>query len=145
VSAWSDRFGSSAVAGSGSRLFTGGGAGLPGGSGGVYHPTVSGQPADNTEAGDQAAGVVSINPIDPIGTIEQNANPIANLLDGLKNGLFGTSQPDTEGKHGGVVILRRWAVGKAVPGGWAMARRRRPLSEARGPLMSDERQLWVRS
>ena len=27
----------------------------------------------------------------------------------------------------------------------AMARRRRPLSEARGPLMSDECQLWVRS
>lgn len=117
MSGWSTRNGtSSPVAGaSGTRQFNDGGVGLPSGVGGVYHPTVSGQPGSNTTTagnkatdGDSLPGVVSINPLDPAAT---KLDPIGELFNGLRQATVGRNenrdQPGFKDKSliGGVPIL----------------------------------------
>jgi hypothetical protein len=99
--------------GGGDPTFSGGGAGstrkfystgqgAPSGVASVYHPTASGGGGGDA-GGDTKPGVFSINPLDPLGSVEAAKDPITGLIAGLKDGLLGTSQPDAQGKHGGLI------------------------------------------
>lgn len=71
----------------------------------VWSPTPSGQPGNNTVSADPnepPAGVVQINPFAG-GITPQTQDPVTGLLQGLRNALFGSSQADAEGKHGGLL------------------------------------------
>lgn len=81
----------------------------------VYHPTASG--GGSGEAGNEPVttpGVISINPLDPVGSVNAANDPITGLLSGLKDSLFGTSLPSPTGQHGGLL--------GDVPGVGAVAR-----------------------
>lgn len=96
MSAWDDYFGGngSAVAGSsGARQFNDGGVGLPSNIGGVYHPTPAG--VGPAQQDDSRPGSISINPLDPGST---STDPISQLFDGMRQGLFGGNEDTAQGK-----------------------------------------------
>jgi len=75
----------------------------------------------STPTGDQPTsgstpGTYSVNVLNPVSTAQQAQVETANLFEGLKVAVFGTSQPDTFGEHGGLLgnVPGIGAVGRAV-------------------------------
>lgn len=92
----------SAVTGdTGGRTYSSGGPSSGGGS--VYRPSAAGPDGGTPGSDTPEVGRVHINPLAPSESAKNALGPVETLLTGLKDALVGTTNPDVEGSHGGIL------------------------------------------